>query len=133
MERPKYRYHLAFQCTKNGHFRTNMTYYVNAFSEAEAKRQVKEIFPDVKAFRIIGKWDNTAKKKIRQKKPKRAKALRRKRQNPMSQKENIPVRISTPMRSRSTPPGRSGRSSCAHGRRTGIAIFQKAFPNDLNP
>ena len=29
MERPKYRYHLAFQCTKNGHFRTNMTYYVN--------------------------------------------------------------------------------------------------------
>lgn len=128
MERPKYRYHLAFQCTKNGHFRTNMTYYVNAFSEAEAKRQVKEIFPDVKAFRIIGKWDNTAKKKIRQKKPKRAKALRRKRQNPMSQKENIPVRISTPMRSRSTPPGRSGRSSCAHGRKNWNCNIPESFP-----
>lgn len=62
MERPKYRYHLAFQCTKNGHFRSNMTYYVSASSEAKAKRQVKEIYPDAKAFRIIGKWENTDKK-----------------------------------------------------------------------
>ena len=59
MERPKYRYHLAFQCTKNGHFRSFMTYYVNASSEAAAKRLVKEIYPDAKAFRIIGKWENT--------------------------------------------------------------------------
>lgn len=62
MERPKYRYHLAFQCTKNGHFRANMTYYVNASSEAEAKRLVKESYPDAKAFRIIGKWENTPRK-----------------------------------------------------------------------
>lgn len=61
MERPKYRYHLAFQCTKNGHFRSFMTYYVNASSEAEAKRLVKENYPDAKAFRIIGKWDNKPK------------------------------------------------------------------------
>ena len=59
MERSKYRYHLAFQCTKNGHFRANMTYYVNASSETEAKRLVKESYPDAKAFRIIGKWENT--------------------------------------------------------------------------
>lgn len=59
MERPKHRYHLAFQCTKNGHFRSFMTYYVNASSEAEAKRLVKENYPDAKAFRIIGKWENT--------------------------------------------------------------------------
>ena len=62
MERQKYRYHLAFQCTKNGHFRANMTYYVNASSEAEAKRLVKESYPDAKAFRIIGKWENTPRK-----------------------------------------------------------------------
>ena len=62
MDRPKYRYHLAFQCTKNGHFRANMTYYVNASSEAEAKRLVKESYPDAKAFRIIGKWENTPRK-----------------------------------------------------------------------
>lgn len=61
MERPKYRYHLAFQCTHNGHFRSFMTYYVNASSEAIAKRLVKEIYPDAKAFRIIGKWENKPK------------------------------------------------------------------------
>lgn len=61
MERAKYRYHLAFQCTQNGHFHANMTYYVKASSDAEAKRQVKEIYPDAKAFRIIGKWVNKPK------------------------------------------------------------------------
>jgi len=61
MERPKYRYHLAFQCTRNGHFRSFMTYYVNASSEAEAKRLVKEYYPDAKAFRVIGKWENKPK------------------------------------------------------------------------
>ena len=59
MERPKYRYHLAFQCTHKGHFRANMTYYVSASSEAEAKRLVKENYPDAKAFRVISKWENT--------------------------------------------------------------------------
>ncbi len=58
MERPKNRYHIAFQCTKNGVLRSNMTYYVNASSDAEAKRLVKEAYPDAKSCRIIGKWEN---------------------------------------------------------------------------
>lgn len=39
MERPKYRYHPAFQCTKNGHFRANMG------SSTEADPQEVPHFP----------------------------------------------------------------------------------------
>lgn len=59
MEKDKYRYHLAFKHVHNGVLRSNMTYYVSASSDAEAKRKVKEIYSDAKAFRIIGKWENT--------------------------------------------------------------------------
>lgn len=59
MEKDKYRYHLAFKHIHNGVLRSNMTYYVSASSDAEAKRKVKEIYSDAKAFRIIGKWENT--------------------------------------------------------------------------
>lgn len=59
MEKAKYRYHLAFKHIHNGVLRSNMTYYVSASSDAEAKRKVKEIYPDAKSFRIISKWENT--------------------------------------------------------------------------
>ena len=54
MDRPKYRYRLAFERTKqNGYFDRKRTMYVAASSEAEAKRLVKETYPDAKALRII--------------------------------------------------------------------------------
>ena len=63
VERPKYRYRLAFERTKqNGYYDRKRTMYVAASSEAEAKRLVKENYPDAKAFRIIGKWENTPRK-----------------------------------------------------------------------
>lgn len=63
MDRPKYRYRLAFERTKqNGYFDRKRTMYVAASSEAEAKRLVKETYPDAKALRIIGKWENTHRK-----------------------------------------------------------------------
>ena len=63
MDRPKYRYRLAFERTKqNGYFDRKRTMYVAASSEAEAKRLVKETYPDAKALRIIGKWENTPSK-----------------------------------------------------------------------